>query len=145
MLCHKFLSFKVGISNPTIKNLEILNFIIIIIFLTQVINNFSKIWQNEKNWIYGKIFHALGIYFLQWFTTLQGNLMTSLERWNKRTDVWFDMIPFVMCGHLMCLPLLGCGCRHFCSKVDAKTICIMEHDSNPHKWVLYLSPIFTFK
>jgi hypothetical protein len=70
--------------------------------------------------------------------------MTLLERWSKRTDVWVDMIPFIPCACLMSLPLLGCGCRHFCSKVDAKTICIMEQDSNPHKSILtgvqYVTP-----
>jgi hypothetical protein len=44
----KFLTFKVCSLNPTVETLHILNFIIIIICFTQVVNFFSKIRQNYK-------------------------------------------------------------------------------------------------
>jgi len=55
----KFSNFKVCSLNLTIKNLQIVNFIIIIKNPTQVINKFSKIRQKKNILIHAKTIHAL--------------------------------------------------------------------------------------
>ncbi len=75
--------------------------------MTQVINKISKdLAKWKKIEFMPKHFMQYGIYFLQWFTTLQGNLMTLLERWSKRTDWcmgWHDSLSFCVGIWCVCL------------------------------------------